>query len=1648
MAKQVLKVTDFTGGINTLSDARDIGDTQFAQNWNAALDKTGIVRYSGGGIQSIFNLPQDNTNQVNGFGLFRFTTDYSINILNSDLNVGIETGTIDDYTSQTVFTLEDTDTVSSADDYYNGMTILIYSGTGVGKSRNITDYAGSSRTITCDSFGTTLHDKGDGTPSKYIIIPWGVDGSFGNGSDIDWITEGGTAADGSSSGFPTAVDTPNTGASDDYYFLTKTATIDDESHASLGYIEYKNSLTLKAGVNYTLSFDCRAARKWFNYVSDGEGDGTVIKSDQVPWVYLTSANANLGLYSNGESASFIDISGQPTYDALQSNYVDNGDFQDGIGTGWTEVDSGSDLTFAEDASSTAYGGHDGTAVLTSIEGFTFDGSPSSYIYSDNMGLVEETPHHVNFVYASTDGIAYSIYDATNSADIIPWTILPPTSSASTYNYANEEIDETSGYNKKQARYITFTTPINSGGTGTNVQIRFAPVKAGSVARVSGVTVRKAVCDINTMSYNGSGVCPFLDSQIKNWNNYSIKFTIPESDYATERDDWVLRIFGGLATHRASATDSEDTQTVYIGNIRLASDEKDTVTLLNDNTSTASYITMYSNSKSSWDTRFMSWSGLSSEPSYDYINGTLKVSDGNFKNANSNFLMYRYDRKLMNKYFNSGWVSQQYSLPNSPNTIITSTNEDGMFGTRFDCISYANTLYSGLEYRNANKPSPGTYLNEEDGKMVVQRGVDSNGNHWKDGYWTNWDMDEVDKSVLLRYAYHNYSSGSTYISNVVNPVSTQGGHKGYKDSEQIELSDLEERDGSDGDGTFYINAQKHATNRGIRNTSGWDISAIANSQVPYGRGAVCFLICGTDPENQSSDMNTVIGDGKIVSKVNFSFLHEFQTSKWVGYSNNETMNDTSIGLPYFEVSVWKIDNSEGNIKPGGTKNCTYNTIANQSIKYEQLAADGDEIYFPEVEGSKKTVYPGKGDSDAARYWNSDNLEEWQIISKIVPVEGSDGVIKLTSRLEGEIHFTKQENLTSNDDLFISIKEVYPDSLDFYQLSFGRQLSYYAHVTQDAEGLPGTNYSNWFTDFAFYTKIKMENLNIGFFGDNYDEDTSNVQDLSDDLCQVNFNFAVTDGVDAAGWGEGIFRLATSSVNIFDEESGLNENKSTEIGASSSGGGTITLGFAPNITLTIANSLLRDKFKKKTKFYMKKVDSDIWYLQFYIDHEKVLLHSTTSSKKVSGTINANKDSTMFMLPREGMANFNEVDSYESQTGISQENAIVANNALLDCRYKTSVVANNRLYVGNIKQNGTVFGDRMIKSPINKYNILPSTNFIDVAINDGDEITALEFYKDKLLQFKKRKVFVINTSGDYEFLEDTFDNIGVQRQCQVTKTSMGIAWANSSGCFLYDGQQVSNLIDGKLGTEAFQSQIGNNYWNISNSDIPAIGYIKSTKKLIIAKNVESHTINAMPTMWQFDFVSQGWIFLFQKQKVQTNNTAFAPSNFISDENGDILWYTKQSGGLGLIYKWNDSPVTNTHASAILDNFYFISKDFDFGNPAVRKKIYKVYVTFKSYDDSNGNVAFASASAAHSNIKVQYATDGNLNSWTEFSTNSTNYDTTNGLSDGASSKEWITAELKPSSSINNVYSFALRFIGAQTNIPNRFEINDFSIIYRIKRPK
>tara|TARA_R100001530_G_C4253013_1_gene138370 strand:- start:196 stop:726 length:531 start_codon:yes stop_codon:yes gene_type:complete len=157
--------------------------------------------------------------------------------------------------------------------------------------------------------------------------------------------------------------------------------------------------------------------------------------------------------------------------------------------------------------------------------------------------------------------------------------------------------------------------------------------------------------------------------------------------------------------------------------------------------------------------------------------------------------------------------------------------------------------------------------------------------------------------------------------------------------------------------------------------------------------------------------------------------------------------------------------------------------------------------------------------------------------------------------------------------------------------------------------------------------------------------------------------------------------------------------------------------------------------------------------------------------------------------------------------------------------------------------------------------------------------------------------------------------------------------------------------------------------------------------------------------------------------------SNFITDWNGDLV-YSYQGNSI----KWRDY-------SSVTSSLNLQTKDIDFGHPSVRKKIYKVYLTYR------GDAT---------NVQVHYGVDG-ITPASEFYTitSGTVGSTTGGTSAAkcipfnAGTNDWLKAELKPSSSINNVNSFRLKISGDGSNdISSDFEINDISIVYRIKSVK
>jgi len=366
----------------------------------------------------------------------------------------------------------------------------------------------------------------------------------------------------------------------------------------------------------------------------------------------------------------------------------------------------------------------------------------------------------------------------------------------------------------------------------------------------------------------------------------------------------------------------------------------------------------------------------------------------------------------------------------------------------------------------------------------------------------------------------------------------------------------------------------------------------------------------------------------------------------------------------------------------------------------------------------------------------------------------------------------------------------------------------------------------------------------------------------------------------------------------------------------------------------------------------------------------------------------------------------------------------------FKTAVVANRQTYIGNVRREGKdgitrTEGDAMYKSMPGKFDIFPIARKIEASVQDGDQIVKLEEYADRILQFKKTKMHLINISQDVEFLEDTFMHKGILHAASSCKTDFGIAWANREGCYLYDGKNVINLLE-KKGRQIIKESEWDKFLRHDKSLTgtrlnPMIGYVPKKRQLIVVDDI-TNTSTADPRMYLYDMVTQSWVK--GANDSSSRQIDYIKTNFTIDWNNDLIYNINASN----VVKWDDT-------SDITDTISFKTKDIDFGNPAVRKKVYKAYISYKGDGDS---------------VTIQYSINGDTDTVAPFyrttadgSSDKTNSDTTPLLD--SNTDDWILAELRPVTSINNVYSFQLIFDGTAGL---DFEINDISIVYRIKNIK
>ena len=155
------------------------------------------------------------------------------------------------------------------------------------------------------------------------------------------------------------------------------------------------------------------------------------------------------------------------------------------------------------------------------------------------------------------------------------------------------------------------------------------------------------------------------------------------------------------------------------------------------------------------------------------------------------------------------------------------------------------------------------------------------------------------------------------------------------------------------------------------------------------------------------------------------------------------------------------------------------------------------------------------------------------------------------------------------------------------------------------------------------------------------------------------------------------------------------------------------------------------------------------------------------------------------------------------------------------------------------------------------------------------------------------------------------------------------------------------------------------------------------------------------------------------------ATTNFITNNAGDILWFSKYDSTNIELRKWNTSP-SKLNNTVNIDEMALKTKEFTFGKPSVDKKIISVYLSYK-----NGDGVVLRGFRNDGQEEILATLDGSSES---------NFKTLH-----IKIREAKT-EFSDKKAFDKIKGFGLRFSGS--DVATDFEINDIQIIFREKSVK
>jgi len=492
-------------------------------------------------------------------------------------------------------------------------------------------------------------------------------------------------------------------------------------------------------------------------------------------------------------------------------------------------------------------------------------------------------------------------------------------------------------------------------------------------------------------------------------------------------------------------------------------------------------------------------------------------------------------------------------------------------------------------------------------------------------------------------------------------------------------------------------------------------------------------------------------------------------------------------------------------------------------------------------------------------------------------------------------------------------------------------------------------------------------------------------------------------------------------------------TQIAAAATGGKTfaneqLSFNFSVEDNNSSRNHIGGDSRIDGARIYFKKVgDTERFLLAEVnlVDGIKGALDSTFTPWDEPATDTFDLASNIVFDAPPEVYSYASLNGYYANEVYNESQDILADEAAgptaFNVRYKTAVVGSGGIvFIGNVKRDGRHMPDSMMFSMPGKPGLFPMYNRFDSPSSDGSPIRVLTAYKDTILQFKENGLYVINVSNPAQFYaQSSFRDCGVSNPCQVFTTSFGVIFANKNGCYIYDGQRVTSLTDGKFDW-AIQSYIGSaspaidQVSNQSTANFPCVGYDPRSQSIIVLKDIGDDSGTTQSTnegAWVYNMITQSWT---EGYNMIVNGNNVRHTNFIITNEG---YLSIKSSGDPTLHNFNHDKAVDTGTQAIT----YHTKDLDFGLPSQTKKLFKVYITYKGTPPSTVNYRIDGSSTVYGFTQTNWA--------------------------AAAVDDYEIATLVPDDAdeAKDWYSMSLFIDGTAGGSGETFEINDISILYRAR---